>query len=167
MLRRAFTTGMKMRFYSTTGRALAEPAAAGANEFVINFCTPHAPVYSEKVVDSVTLPGSAGEYGVTHGHAPIISQLEAGVVTVYLLGGTVEKYFVPGGFAVTKADSVTDISVPEAVPVEDLDESAVRAAHAEATSAVSSSAEGSVAKATAMIEVHVASAMGRALGITL
>lgn len=32
------------------------------------------------------LPGSAGEYGVTAGHSPLISQLEPGVISVYLSG---------------------------------------------------------------------------------
>jgi len=134
------------RAYSSSGRAQAEPAVAGSVNFVINFCTPHAPVYSNKVVDSVTLPGAAGEYGVSYGHSPIISQLEPGVVSVIHIGGAVEKYFIPGGFAITKADSTTDISVPEAVPMADLDEASIKTCFAEASAAASSSAEGSVAK---------------------
>ena len=41
-------------------------------------------------------------------------------------GGDVEKFFVAGGFAVTHANSVTDLSVTEAFPLGDLDESAVK-----------------------------------------
>jgi hypothetical protein len=60
-----------------------------------------------------------------------------------------------------------DVSVPEAVPLADLDESSVRASHAEATALLNSAAEGSVGKATAMIQMSVSSAMARAMGITL
>ena len=60
-----------------------------------------------------------------------------------------------------------DISVPEAFPLTDLDESAIRANYAAASSTNNSAAEGSIAKATAMIEMSVNSAMARALGITL
>lgn len=55
----------------------------------------------------------------------------------------------------------------EAVPLADLDESAVRSTHAAASSLLNASAEGSVGKATAMIQMSVASAMARAMGITL
>jgi hypothetical protein len=57
--------------------------------------------------------------------------------------------------------------VPEAVPMADLDESAIKATYADASAAAGSSAEGSVAKATAMIQMSVAAAMARALGVTL
>jgi hypothetical protein len=59
-----------------------------------------------------------------------------------------------------------DVSVPEAVPLSDLDESAIRTGHANAVKVASSSAEGS-AKAVAQIEVNTYSSMARALGITL
>jgi hypothetical protein len=49
----------------------------------------------------------------------------------------------------------------------DLDESAIRANQAAASQLLSSSAEGTVAKATATIQMTVNSAMARALGITL
>jgi F0F1-type ATP synthase epsilon subunit len=63
--------------------------------------------------------------------------------------------------------SAKDISVPEAVLLTDLDEQAIRANHAAAGQLLNSSAEGSVGKATAMIQMSVNSAMARALGFTL
>ncbi len=54
----------------------------------------------------------------------------------------------------------------EAVPLSDLDESAIRAGHAEAAKVASSAGEGS-AKAVAQIEVNTYSSMARALGITI
>lgn len=75
---------------SVLRRGFAAPAAAAdvsaAAQLVLNFTTPHAPVYTKKAVESVTLPGSSGEYGITANHSPIISELKPGVVTVNLGG---------------------------------------------------------------------------------
>lgn len=57
--------------------------------------------------------------------------------------------------------------MPEAVLLSDLDESAIRANQAAAAQLLNASAEGSVGKATAMIQMDVNNAMARALGITL
>jgi F0F1-type ATP synthase epsilon subunit len=64
--------------------------ATNASQLTLNFTTPHTPVHVKKTVDKVILPGIAGEYGVTAGHAPIISELRPGVVSVVHLG--VRKY---------------------------------------------------------------------------
>lgn len=148
-------------------RGFAESTtAAPATAMTLNLCTPHQTLYKSKVVDKVLLPGETGEYGVTMGHSPIISQLKPGVVTVIHTGGESEKFFVSGGFALTHANSVTDVSVTEAVPIAELDESAIRAGYAEATKGLSA-ADGSVAKATAQVEVSVFTSMARALGVAL
>lgn len=64
-------------------RCFAEAASsAPASAMTLNLCTPHAAIYKNKVVDKVLLPGESGEYGVTVGHSPVISQLKPGVVTV-------------------------------------------------------------------------------------
>lgn len=167
MMRRVFSSSVQKAAYSSSARALAEPAAAASAQMIINFNTPHASVHNKKAVEQVILPGAAGVYGITHGHSPIISQLEPGVVTVIHVGGAIDKYFVPGGFAVTQANSVTDISVPEAVLLTDFEESHIRANNAEAVQLLASSAEGSVGKATATIQLSVNSAIARALNITL
>lgn len=71
------------RLYSSTARRFAEAASsAPATALTLNFVTPHAPIISNKAVSSVTIPGEAGEYGVTVGHSPIISQLQPGIVTI-------------------------------------------------------------------------------------
>jgi F0F1-type ATP synthase epsilon subunit len=72
-----------------------------------------------------------GEYGVTAGHTPIISQMKPGVISIvheavraifcgvkqcgdvtlwlnrFSQGSEAEKFFVSGGFALTHADSST------------------------------------------------------------
>jgi hypothetical protein len=60
-----------------------------------------------------------------------------------------------------------DLSVGEAVKVEDLDEAAVRSGHAQYVAAMNSAAEGSKERAEAQIGVAVHTAMAQALGITL
>ena len=72
--RRAYTASVR--------RTFAADAAPSSASLVINFCTPYSPIFSDKVVDKVILPGEDGEYGVTAGHSPMISQLKPGVVTV-------------------------------------------------------------------------------------
>lgn len=82
---------------------------------------------------STNKQGLAGEYGVTKGHSPIISELKAGVVQItHEPGQAPEKYFVSGGFALTHANSVTDIAVVEAAKLDDIDPEAVPKIYAEA-----------------------------------
>merc|ERR1719421_1226236 len=104
----------------TASRSLFAADAAAAGELTVNFCTPHSTVISKKEVDMITLPGEDGVYAVTKDHAPTISQLQPGVVSIQNVGGAVDNYFIPGGFALTHADNVTDVSAPEAYPLEDL-----------------------------------------------
>lgn len=153
---------------AATGRRwFAESStAAPATALTLNLCTPHQALIKGKVVDKVLLPGETGEYGVTVGHSPLISQLKPGLVTVIHTGGETEKFFVAGGFALTHANSVTDVSVTEAYPLADLDEAAIRAGYAEATKGLSA-ADGSVAKATAQVEVTVFTSLARSLGFAL
>jgi ATP synthase, Delta/Epsilon chain, beta-sandwich domain len=75
------------RFYSISRIVHAEAAAAvSSGSMTLNLCTPHAPIYKGKAVDKVILPGDDGEYGVTAGHSPLISQLQPGVVTIIHVG---------------------------------------------------------------------------------
>ena len=62
---------------------------------------------------------------------------------------------------------IQDVTVPEAVPLSDIDEALVKSGYAESLKVATSAADGSMEKAQAQIEVLVFSAMGRAIGITL
>lgn len=64
------------------GFAEAAPAAAAGAQMILNFTTPHQPIYKKHPVSMVIIPSESGEYGVSAGHSPIISQLKPGVVTV-------------------------------------------------------------------------------------
>lgn len=69
------------RALSRVSRSFATEGS-GASAMKLSLCTPHETIYHDKVIDKVILPGEQGEYGVTVGHSPIISQLKPGVVSV-------------------------------------------------------------------------------------
>ena len=69
--------------------------------------------------DMVVVPGSEGDFGVLHGHAPLISTVRPGVLAV-LQGNKVEQRFiVVGGFAEVTPERCT-VLADEAVPFEEV-----------------------------------------------
>ncbi len=93
-------------------RSFSSPATsshAEATSVTLNFCLPHETIYKGAQVFSVILPGSEGEYGISVNHVPYVAQLKAGVVQIIHseTGSDVEKYFVPGGYALSHPNSVT------------------------------------------------------------
>lgn len=61
--------------------------------------TPEKLVRSEDV-HMVVVPGTEGDFGVLEGHAPVMSTIRDGAVTVYKTeGGAPEEIQVRGGFA--------------------------------------------------------------------
>ena len=61
--------------------------------------TPTALVRSEEVY-MVSVPGSEGDFGVLEGHAPFMSTVKAGELTIYRSAGAEpEKLQIAGGFA--------------------------------------------------------------------
>ncbi|MFO1032612.1 MAG: F0F1 ATP synthase subunit epsilon [Hyphomicrobiales bacterium] len=75
-------------------------------------------------VASVQIPGAEGEMTILPGHAPVLSTLKPGVVTVAKDGGAVEKMFVRGGFAEVNAKGLT-VLAEQAIPLADLDAAAI------------------------------------------
>ena len=49
--------------------------------------------------DMVVVPGSEGDFGVLHGHAPLISTVRAGVLEVFQGSKAEQRFLVVGGFA--------------------------------------------------------------------
>jgi F-type H+-transporting ATPase subunit epsilon len=69
--------------------------------------------------DMVVVPGSEGDFGVLHGHAPLISTVRPGVLEV-LQGNKVEQRFiVAGGFAEVTPERCT-VLADEATPFEEV-----------------------------------------------
>jgi F-type H+-transporting ATPase subunit epsilon len=71
-------------------------------------------------VDSVVAPGAEGQFTVLKDHAPVMTTLKAGVVTVAGGDGKVEKLFVRGGFADVSATGFT-ILAELALPLSEID----------------------------------------------
>jgi F-type H+-transporting ATPase subunit epsilon len=75
-------------------------------------------------VDQVDVPGSEGDFGVFANHAPVMTSLRPGVLTVLTQGKQGDKFFVRGGFAEVTAQGLT-VLAEEAMPLSDLDHAAL------------------------------------------
>ena len=75
-------------------------------------------------VASVTLPGTEGEMGIYPGHAPVLSTLKPGVVTVYRDGGSTDRIFVKGGMVEVNPQGLT-LLAEVAIPMAELDAAAL------------------------------------------
>jgi F-type H+-transporting ATPase subunit epsilon len=71
-------------------------------------------------VASVTIPGTEGEMGIYPGHAPVLSTLKPGVVTVTRDGGSTDRIFVQGGMVEVNPQSLT-LLAEVAIPMAELD----------------------------------------------
>ncbi|MCC3246229.1 F0F1 ATP synthase subunit epsilon [Methylocystis sp. WRRC1] len=71
-------------------------------------------------VESVVAPGAEGQFTVLKDHAPVMTTLKSGVVTVAGGDGKVEKLFVRGGFADVSAAGFT-ILAELAIPLSEID----------------------------------------------
>jgi F-type H+-transporting ATPase subunit epsilon len=71
-------------------------------------------------VASVTIPGTEGEMGIYPGHAPVLTTLKPGVVTVYKDGGSTDRIFVQGGMVEVNPQGLT-LLAEVAIPMAELD----------------------------------------------
>jgi F-type H+-transporting ATPase subunit epsilon len=69
-----------------------------AEAFKFELVSPERLLVSEQV-ESVVIPGSEGEMTVMANHAPVMTTVKPGVVTVKTAAGAEERYVVFGGFA--------------------------------------------------------------------
>lgn len=139
-------------------RRAARPLSDAAAGLQLSFSSPHTVFYFEQGVDSVTLPGVSGEYGVTSGHSPLAEQLKPGVVSIiHAAGDEPEKYFVSGGFAFTD-DVKTEVSALEAIKLEDLDADKIKAEYSKVASAEDDESK---------LVAETTKAMAAAIGVTL
>jgi len=75
-------------------------------------------------VDMVVVPGAEGDFGVLADHAPVISTIRAGTITVFDNGAASARIFVAGGFAEVTAERCT-VLAENAEPLDEMDRSAV------------------------------------------
>lgn len=66
-------------------------------ELHFEFVSPERVLFSGDV-DQVDLPGAEGDMGILAGHAPLVTTLRPGIITVFR-GGAREAIVVTGGFA--------------------------------------------------------------------
>ena len=76
-----------------------------AGKLNFSLVSPEREVFSG-LVDQVDAPGVEGDFGVLPDHAPFMTALREGLVTVYV-GGTRTQYDVKGGFADVNGEGLT------------------------------------------------------------
>lgn len=87
--------------------------------FQFELVSPERILASEEA-SMVIVPGGEGEIGVLADHAPLLSSLRPGVVSVTSPAGDVRRIFVSGGF-VDITGELCSVLAEEAVNVNDLD----------------------------------------------
>ena len=86
--------------------------------FHFDLVSPERMVFSGDV-EHVVVPGSEGEFGVLAHHAPFVSMLRPGILSI-LGPGTPQRIVVGGGFAEVAPEGLT-VLAELAVPVEEFD----------------------------------------------
>ena len=117
----------------------------------------------EKSVDAelVAVPGAEGDFGVLPGHAPTITALRPGVVSVFAtMGSASDDIFVSGGFAEITDERVV-VLADSAKPVAEISQEDAQLALTEAQAAVSAASSDGEAM-VAVQQLAVAEAMIRA-----
>ena len=87
--------------------------------FHFDLVSPEKLLFSGEV-DQVDIPGTEGDFGVLAGHAPTVSALRPGIMTVYV-NGQAQRMVVLGGFAEVSADGKLTVLADLADSVEDFD----------------------------------------------
>src|SRR5437660_6973965 len=87
--------------------------------FHFDLVSPEKLLFSGEV-DQVDVPGTEGDFGVLAGHAPTVSALRPGIMTVFI-DGNQQRMVVLGGFAEVSADGKLTVLADLADSVEDFD----------------------------------------------
>ena len=90
--------------------------------FHFDLVSPEKLLFSGEV-EQVDVPGSEGDFGVLAGHAPLVSLLRPGILTVHAGGGS-ERIVVLGGFVEVSAEGLT-VLADVATSVEDIDQAMI------------------------------------------
>lgn len=93
-----------------------------ADTFRFELVSPERLLMSEDV-EQVDVPGAEGDFGVLAHHAPFISTMKPGMLSVRA-GNVRREIFVRGGLAEVRADTLT-VLAEQAIPVEEIDEAAL------------------------------------------
>ena len=108
--------------------------------FHFELVSPEKLLFSGEVVQ-VDVPGAEGDFGVLAQHAPMVTTLRPGILTVHGAGGA-QKIVVLGGFAEVSAEGLTVLAdVAEAV--EDIDRAMIATRIGELESRIAKTEAGS------------------------
>jgi F-type H+-transporting ATPase subunit epsilon len=107
--------------------------------FQFNLVSPEKLLFNGQV-EQVDVPGAEGDLGVLAGHAPFVTTLRPGILTVYREGGNL-RVAVSGGFAEV-SDAGLTVLADVAVPVEDVNRDAFSGFVKEAEDAAAAAPEG-------------------------
>ena len=86
-------------------------------------------------VSMVVVPGAEGDFGVLPGHAPMISNVRSGVISIYDDHAIEARIFVAGGFAEVSNNRLT-VLTEDAVALDEIQRADVDTRLAEAREAV-------------------------------
>jgi F-type H+-transporting ATPase subunit epsilon len=107
--------------------------------FPFDLVSPERLLISDQV-DGVIAPGTEGEFTILAGHAPFISTLKPGILTVEGGSAAVRRFFVRGGFAEVTPEKGLTVLAEDAIPFEELDvariDQEIRAAEEDVTGAI-------------------------------
>ncbi len=90
-----------------------------ADSFKFELVSPERLLVSEDVTE-VVVPGTEGEMTVMASHAPVMTSVKPGVVSVKTTAGSEDRYVVFGGFADILPETLT-LLAESAVSVADID----------------------------------------------
>src|SRR5215813_9296012 len=87
--------------------------------FHFDLVSPEKLLFSGEV-DQVDVPGTEGDFGVLAGHAPTVSALRPGIMTMFV-NGQAQRMVVLGGFAEVSSEGKLTVLADLADSVEDFD----------------------------------------------
>lgn len=86
--------------------------------FTFELVSPERVLFSGSV-EQVVVPGDEGDMTILASHAPVMTTLRAGIVSVSAAKGASKRLYVRGGFADVTASGLT-ILAEQAVPLEEI-----------------------------------------------
>ena len=89
----------------------------------IDIVTPLGRIFEGEIKEA-TFPGSEGEFGVLEGHAPLMTNLKPGVITIKKPDGKEKMIAINWGYVEVNPQKV-NVLVDGAVPIKGPDESAI------------------------------------------
>ena len=107
--------------------------------FQFNLVSPEKLLFAGQV-DQVDVPGSEGDFGVLAGHAPFVTTIRPGILTMYREDGDL-RVAISGGFAEV-SDAGLTVLADVAVPVADVNREAFAGFVKEADDAAAAAPEG-------------------------